>query len=65
MTIATFSDATSMFRRMGHTNNAVKRQSRHTLPYVSQAFFPIFGVLLCALAMMSAFLFVQSTLIGP
>ena len=62
MTIAIVSDFPSMFRRKGHTNNAIKP----SLPYISQAFFPIIGVLLCALAMTSAFLFVQSTLlIGP
>jgi hypothetical protein len=66
MTIATVSDIPSTSRRMAHTNIAVKRQWGYTLPQVNQAFFPIFGVLLCAVAMMIAFLLVQSTLlIGP
>ena len=66
MTVATVSDAPSTTRRVERNNNAVKRQLRYTIPYVNQAFFPIFGSLLCAIAMMIAFLLVQSTpFLGP
>jgi hypothetical protein len=62
MTVATVIDIPIMRHRLENNDNAVHRHSGYDLFHASHAFFPIFGVLLGAMAMTSVFIIERSAL---
>ena len=62
MTAATVIDTPIMRDHMKNTDNAVQPHAGYALFHASHAFFPVFGVLLGAMAMTSVFIVERSTL---
>ena len=62
MTVATAIETPNILGSVENNNSAIRRYSGYTLFDASQALFPVFGVLLGAMAMTTAFIFERSAL---
>ena len=62
MTVATVIDTPTIRGYGKNSNSAIRRYSRYAPFDTSQALFPVFGVLLGAMAMTTAFIFERSAL---